>query len=382
MIPEILGSSIVLWLCCLFVALQSARKWSADKLRPAISAGLFLAVILTFTNVHIVHSYYQYSNAIFLIGAVGFIINSQLDFGTRGKAFGALLFMLVSTLCLRYYFHNLYPLQAENLHDAPVMQVANAVRNMTKENDIIVIEGYDWDSTLPYYSQRKALMDWPNANYSFGVLESHLKALQGYHIGTLVACGEAMNQRKFLQRATAVLQLGPIPIYQNTLCTIYAPVTGMTASLPAEYDSYHQTIGGVCNLETIDGRDTQAGTIETDAEQPLTLSGWAIDNKDKQLPAAVYMRLDNSRGQAYFAHAYQQIYRPDVAKAFGNPQYLMAGYAVAIDIHSLPDGRYSVNPLLVMRNGSVSLCDRAIRTIVISHSAPHQAPLIKNLGHR
>lgn len=54
-----------------------------------------------------------------------------------------------------YYFHAHYDLR----QDSPALrQMADTIREHTRPDDVILIYGMEWDSSLAYYAQRKAVM--------------------------------------------------------------------------------------------------------------------------------------------------------------------------------------------------------------------------------
>ena len=69
-IPDILGSNLLV--VPLLICLPLVRK--GQRTRALSSLAVFVVVWMTFTNLHYVHSYYQYANGVFLIAALGFTI--------------------------------------------------------------------------------------------------------------------------------------------------------------------------------------------------------------------------------------------------------------------------------------------------------------------
>lgn len=370
MVPDILGSSAALWLFIigLITGLLLLRGRGKRKYfyLSAASFTLFLSVMLTFTNLHLVHSYYQYSNGIFLVGAAGLLIIGLIDQKGVWRLSGVALFAFIGITALNRYFDSYYPIQSKDLNDAPAMQVAAAIRDMTGPNDLIVVEGYDWDSTLPYYSWRRAYMDWPNADYDFFYTERNLKNLRGYKVGGLVACNDAPQKRDFLSQELAQLHFTSMPVFENQLCEIYGPAVGLLPKLPGKYASYKERAGGSCNMESINGESTSNGGIAVNTNSPLTLSGWAIDAVAKQLPEALFVRIRARDGKTFYGRVFQRIYRPDVAKSLGNARYLMSGYGVGLDISKLVSGKYSIALLLASSDGNIAVCGGAGKPISVA----------------
>ena len=73
-------------------------------------------------------------------------------------------------------------------------------------------------------------------------------------------------------------------------------------------------------------------TIEAGA--PLRLSGWAIDERARNLGAAVFAQIDNRAPVAMNYH----MPRPDVARFFHQPAYLLAGFGGSLPTDNLSSG--------------------------------------------
>jgi hypothetical protein len=72
--PDTLGRFVLLSTVVAGTALAS-RRYAFPALCAAFA---FVLPFLLFTNLHLVHNYYQYANAIFLLAAVGFGLSACL----------------------------------------------------------------------------------------------------------------------------------------------------------------------------------------------------------------------------------------------------------------------------------------------------------------
>lgn len=131
------------------------------RTRTVAAAGLvlYVAPFLVFTNLHNVHNYYQYANALFLVLAVGAGVwaVSQLP-GVRPAlartAAGLLLLVLAAgeMIALPY---QLPPVSAEI--QARTLAVAQEAARLTGKDEAIFVFGYEWSSEIAYYAQRRAV---------------------------------------------------------------------------------------------------------------------------------------------------------------------------------------------------------------------------------
>ena len=118
----------------------------------------FFSPFLIFTNLHMVHNYYQMANALFLIAAVGLALAVIAGKGYKKIATFVAAAMVVGQLT---FFHaNYYP--AVTRTSTGLLRFALAVKNLTPPDGSLIIINKDWSSLIPYYSQRKSLIisDW------------------------------------------------------------------------------------------------------------------------------------------------------------------------------------------------------------------------------
>jgi hypothetical protein len=118
----------------------------------------FLVPFLVFTNLHIIHNYYQYANGIFALAAVGIGIAAiaeaehPLNYVLAG---GILTVLVVSQVA--YFRRNFEPHIVNDVTQDSVLRVAQLVKAKTPEDSSILVFGTDWNSIVPYYAERKGL---------------------------------------------------------------------------------------------------------------------------------------------------------------------------------------------------------------------------------
>ncbi len=178
-----IGAAVVVlvvyaWMC---------RRWNWIA---ATCVALYAGTILLFFNLHVVHEYYPYSNAVFLVVATGVLITCVLRIpGPRGWIGVALLVLEIGACGFRYFTHY-YPIQSTNAPGRP--EVAAMIEDTTRSQDVILILGLEWSPELPYQSHRRAIMDTTlgrsPASWSLPPIK-HAIANQGAgKVAALVAC--------------------------------------------------------------------------------------------------------------------------------------------------------------------------------------------------
>lgn len=144
----------LVWVVALFVT-----AWSRALPRAAfVAAAMFLAGWLAFTNLYVVHEHYYYASGVYLLAFVAIAFGVAWDTAnTPGRlAVGAFAAPLCVVLMLWGYVQHTLPEQ--RLAKLPLLQTAAAVEKLTPAESVIVTYGYDWESSLPYYAHRRALM--------------------------------------------------------------------------------------------------------------------------------------------------------------------------------------------------------------------------------
>jgi hypothetical protein len=117
--------------------------------------GAYLSAFLIFTNLHVIHIYYQVSNAIFICVAIGVSIASIMDKGWHKAAAVMLVCILISQA---QFFRDFYwrHIRYDNVAD-PAVKTAQAARDTTKSNESLLFIGDNFSSVVPFYSERKSL---------------------------------------------------------------------------------------------------------------------------------------------------------------------------------------------------------------------------------
>ncbi len=113
-------------------------------------------------------------------------------------------------------------------------------------------------------------------------------------------------------------------------------------------------LGGSCNMETLNGKLWGATIVSIDPALPFVVSGWGADAKQGTAPTQVYLRLQNSKAQEFYALA-PNVPRGDLRQHFGKAFYEKSGYSVTVDAQGLPPGEYQA--MIVMNvDGRTMLC--------------------------
>lgn len=182
---------------------------------------IFFAIILTFTNLHIVHNYYQYANGIFLIAAIGFGLLDLLERRGLWKILGCGILALLLIFSIKAY-RTLWT-GITKMTNNPLLEISVTIQKYTNPNDVLLIYGLDWSSELPYYSQRRALMGRDEA-LDNPEMRASVTQLSGYKLGAMVFCTQTKSDSDGIFRLTTAYNFQRDAIYSNSLCQVHLPL--------------------------------------------------------------------------------------------------------------------------------------------------------------
>jgi hypothetical protein len=188
-----------------------------------------MAVLMTFTNLHIVHNYYQYANGIFLVAAMGFGLLGLLEREGIWKMLGCGIFALVLVFQTSAYVTDWNSLIKKNVGPR-ILATSAEIEKYTNPKDVVLIDGFDWSSVLPYYSHRRALMNidkkMPLPNESKMKVALDQLSVAGYRLGSLVFCNKKKKKidSQDIARITTAYNFERNPVYSNSLCQVHLPL--------------------------------------------------------------------------------------------------------------------------------------------------------------
>lgn len=168
-----------------------------------VCLGLYFATIMTFFNLHVVHAYYGYAVAVFVIAAEGILIGSMLELPDARAWMGMLLLSSATLTSMFCYLFTFYQLQRKDVPGYAAL--AGVIESTTPADSVVVITGENWSPMLAYQSHRRAIMDMDKfANQSVGESDPTQMAIriQGIAtIGEVIVCGDhrgTLRARKLL----------------------------------------------------------------------------------------------------------------------------------------------------------------------------------------
>ena len=154
-LPDLFGPAVPV----AFVAFGAALPRPRFALGAILAGVGFLVPFLVFTNLHIVHNYYQYANGIFALAIVGIGVASiaagrqPFQYVLAGSALIALVVAQSD-----FYFSAYSNYITKDYTKDRILRIAQLTAQQTLRDESIIVIGDEWSSAIPYYSQRKALV--------------------------------------------------------------------------------------------------------------------------------------------------------------------------------------------------------------------------------
>lgn len=325
------------------VILSGLAFASERKIKIILIVSFLLGVlpVFIFSNLHIVHSYYQSANAMFFIFALAVSLVAVFD-GLRSK--GVLLIFSIALVVSNYiafaggYFKVLQ--EVYTVENSREIKVSEILKRSMGHDQAFVAYGNDWSSSFAYLSERKSFTvpGWFEG-YS-KVLLSPEKYLGGYSLGAVVLCpvtyGPTVRQLiewSKIDREWKVVE-----------------VSGCYISLP---EGQALNLGGNVEVASCQGSLDYVGTVGEDTPRAVKVMGWTtISAEENLVPERVYVTLTDAAGvTSYEAVQYP---RPDVSKFFGRPELGNSGFGRILDTSSLA-GEYVVS-IARLYDGRVESC--------------------------
>jgi hypothetical protein len=186
-----------------------------------LSLFAFLLAPLTFTNLHIEHTYYWYANGIFLVAYLTLVLDglekSKLP---QKKLITGFLVLIALSLSVREYYRSFYQVQKRN--ETGLAQEFDKLRAQVPEEDVLVVLGGDWYPALAWEAKRRTIMVRDNPGISSEKFRESLEMLkaEGRKVGAVLNCdGSRANFAKDQEEARKLFPLPHKPDFSGACAT-------------------------------------------------------------------------------------------------------------------------------------------------------------------
>lgn len=309
-----------------------------SKIKIIALGALTLAILplFLFTNLHIVHSYYQTANALFFAYGVAITLAAVAE-PMMGKRIA--LFALVLVMASNYFV----------LRNVDLPQIKNV---FTKENRDLAIGkllnrelpvgmqfvafGNDWSSTFAYVSERKSFTV-PGWFKKIDQVISHPdQFLEQGRMGAVVSCTN--QQPTVTQVFKWVENNGAWKVGETHGCLIVTPEKKFSGVLS----------GSAQCRGSIDIADIR----QSEGKQFIAISGWLVGEDDSRTPDDVIVKVSNKHMAPIYLQTLK-VPRLDVNKNLKIPEDIDVGFSRIVQNKFKP-GSYEVKLLEAVGNKLVS----------------------------
>ncbi len=198
------------------------------QLTAVAGAAAFVGGLLLFPNLYRQHDYYYSANALLLLAAAGGILAAAWNSPRLPRATVLIALLLFFGAQLNAFYRSYGSYHRRELPAPP--EIASVIRKVTAPDDVILIYGWDWNTLVPYYAQRRAVMVPRGREYDFAVLDSVLGRLPPRRIEALVVRREYFDPpAAFIRERADSFGLSPVPFATSDAGDLYLP-KGMIAS--------------------------------------------------------------------------------------------------------------------------------------------------------
>jgi hypothetical protein len=194
--------------------------WEELSWQPVL-VGLtaFGSVLVIFPVLYALHDYYFVANTMLLLLAVGLVLVALAESPVARWIVGLAVALVLGGHVWRYA-DRYHP--GQSIPSQGGSGLTSALRALTNPDDVIVVLGQDWNSMLPYYAQRRALMFRDDAGRDSAKVEQALAALDGHKLGALIITGQPDGSQWLIDRAAVRgLEREPLLVWRDS--RIYLP---------------------------------------------------------------------------------------------------------------------------------------------------------------
>ena len=198
----------------------------AARLPALLLISAFISGPMVFANLYYVHDYYWCANAAFLILALAVPLGYAAQGSAQSRSLA--LFLTGSMLVNGYWgYYNSIFYTHQKTDEKYIKDIGKAVQLCTTENDVAMVFGFDWDSSVAYYSKRRVIMPWARSFESDpGTMEA-VKALdaENRRLGLLIIGGGDRQDKDFIREVTHRFGFSPVPVFDDFKTAMYLPST-------------------------------------------------------------------------------------------------------------------------------------------------------------
>ncbi len=210
---ENMAGPVLLAAAALLLATVSRRWWP----QVALCLACYLVPLAVFPTLYAWHDYYSMANAVLLLAGLGVTVAGALSLRLRWLPWALLLLLHLSQAWVyrtRYY-------EWQRVVSPGGSEMTKAVGLMTEPEEVIVVSGYDWDSSVSFYAGRRALMLRHGTERDRAYFEAAFRVQAGLPVTVFVVRDVEKQDVALLQAAVRRFGLDPRPLFRWQDITVF-----------------------------------------------------------------------------------------------------------------------------------------------------------------
>lgn len=191
---------------CLLLFLLGGRH----RLRASLFCGFcFVAALGVFPLLYAYHDYYYVANTVLLLLAAGLAVVGLTE-QPRWWILGACAAVGFVGGQMSWFLQHYYPVQQGVSEGGNAL--TDTLQNFTHPDEVLVIAGEDWNSMIPYYARRRALMLRGDVDSDGGKIDLALANMKGVRVGACLITAREWREKSVLLERLPALGLDPTPV--------------------------------------------------------------------------------------------------------------------------------------------------------------------------
>ncbi|MEO6876766.1 MAG: hypothetical protein ABI222_18295 [Opitutaceae bacterium] len=218
----------------------------AHRLVTLLCLACFASGWMLFSNLYYSHDYYYCANTLFLLVAAGLLLVSVWDNTRLPQAVRVLMLGIFFASQLLVYQRQFARYTHGGAQRPP--EIATVIRDVVPPDGVVLIYGWDWNSLVPYYAERRALMVPLGFENDQPALEKILAQLPPRRIaGLLVRQGQPSHfTAEFIRERLQRFNLAPTPVATSNDGDLYLPPDQL-ASAQAHLARIHSSLASAAS---------------------------------------------------------------------------------------------------------------------------------------
>ncbi len=197
--------ALVVLLICVVVVAGWWRRWAA------IGATAFVLGPLVFINLYYRHDYYYCANSLLLTFSAGLLLAGMWVSPLLPRGVKVMLLVIFFSSQLLTFYRGLGYNHRRELPQPP--EIASVIRQAVPPDGVVLIYGWDWNSLIPYYSERRAVLVPGGREAEGQVLLEILGKLPPRRISAMLIHRELFDApTALIQERTSRFGLLPVPV--------------------------------------------------------------------------------------------------------------------------------------------------------------------------